>query len=350
MKKAKKTQIKKPRVRGIKKQIKKPKGKKAVKKSVKITKKIAKKKPKRKPKKVIKKKVIKKKPKKQLKKPIKKRTIKKRAKITKKRVKREPIKKTRKPKREAKRIAKKPKKKKTAKKIKAAKKIKRYKPKPKRAKKIKRVSKKRRPKKSQKLSIRKHRYSTGSPLERLFESSAKVQIMKLFFRNPEESLLIKEIGKRLRSNLTKIKGEMKKLEKAGVLKTKQVSSRKKQFSVNHNFDFFDELQDLILKSAPVSKEKILKEIKKLGKIKLVLLSGVFVGNNTARADLLIVGNNINQRKLTTFIKNVEAEAGTEINCVAMNIEEFNYRYDMYDRFVRDLLDEKNEILINKLGL
>ena len=369
MKKVKKTQIKKPHAIGLKKQIKKSKRKKAVKKSVKITKKIVKKKPKRKPKKVTKKKIIKRKPKKRLKKPIKKRTIKKRAKITKKTIKKKPIKKTRKivrkkvkprkkiikkakriKKLSKKKVIKKKPKRKTAKKIKAAKKIKRYKPKPKRAKKIEKVSKKRRPKKSKKSNIRKHRYSTGSPLERLFESSAKVQIMKFFFRNPEESLLLKEIGKRLRSNLTKIKGEMKKLEKAGVLKTKQVSSRKKLFFVNSNFDFFNELRDLILKSAPVSKEKTLKEIRKLGKIKLVLLSGVFVGNNTARADLLIVGNNINQRKLNTFIKNVEAEAGTEINCVVMTTEEFNYRYDMYDRFVRDLLDGKNELLINKLGL
>ena len=343
MKKVKKTQNKKPHVRGLKKQVKKvikkksekrfkkPRIKKAVKKSVK---KRAVKKPAKTAKKTIKRKPIKKAGKLAVKKARPRKKIIKKAKTIKKLSKKKVIKK-------------KPKKQRIVKKIKG---IKKSKSKPKRVSKIKKVSEKRKPKKSKKSSIKKRSYSIGNSLERLFESSAKVQIMKLFFRNPEEGLLLKEIVKRLRGNLTKIKKEMKKLEKTGVLRTKQISSRKKLFFINSNFDFFNELRDLILKLAPVSKEKTLKEIRKLGKIKLVLFSGVFVGNNTARADLLIVGNNINQRKLTTFIKNVEAEAGTEVNCVAMKTEEFNYRYDMYDRFVRDLLDEKNELLINKLGL
>jgi len=74
------------------------------------------------------------------------------------------------------------------------------------------------------------------------------------------------------------------------------------------------------------------------------------GQGVSRADLLIVGDNINQRKLNTFIKKLEAEAGMEIRCVAMTTEEFNYRYDMYDRFIRDLLNEKGEFLINRLRL
>ena len=55
-------------------------------------------------------------------------------------------------------------------------------------------------------------------------------------------------------------------------------------------------------------------------------------------------------KLQTFIRSLEAEAGTDINCVVMTTEEFNYRYDMYDRFIRDLLNDKCEFLINKLDL
>ncbi len=194
------------------------------------------------------------------------------------------------------------------------------------------------------------RPTTGSSLERLFESPTKIQVMKLFFRNPEDSFLVRDVRKRLRINLSAIKKEMRKLEKIGFLKSRQISPRKQLFSINPNFNFFHELRELILRSCPVSKDKLLKSARGVGKIKLVLLSGLFINNNTARADLLIVGDNINSRRLNTFIKNLEAEAGTAINCVVMTTEEFKYRYDMYDRFVRDLLSEKNELLINRLGL
>lgn len=217
------------------------------------------------------------------------------------------------------------------------------------AKKLKKRTRKFRRKVKKAKAVKKARY-VGLSLDRLFESPAKVQVMKLFFRNPETGFLVKEAKKRLKINLTATKREMSKLEKIGLLRTKQISARKRLFFINPNFDFFNELRDLILKSSPISKEKILKSIKGLGRIKLVLLSGLFVGNNMSRADLLIVGDNINSRKLNTFIKNLELEAGTDTRCVAMTTEEFRYRYDMYDRFLRDLLSEKCEFLMNKLGL
>ena len=216
---------------------------------------------------------------------------------------------------------------------------------------------KRKPKRKQK-KVRKARQRRGSPkaakraighsLEQLFESPTKVQVMKLFFRNPGDGFLLKEIKKRLRLNFLVIKREIKKLEKIGLLKAKQISARKQLFFVNPGFDFFNELRELILKPSPVSREKILKAVKGLGRIKLILLSGLFTGHNLSKADLLIVGDNINQRRLNTFIKNLESEAGADIRCVAMTSEEFNYRYDMYDRFVRDLVSDKCEFLVNKI--
>lgn len=231
-----------------------------------------------------------------------------------------------------------------------------HKKRPKKTKKPRRkfVKKTKKRKISKKRVVRRaKRPTTSSSLERLFESPTKIQVMKLFFRNPEDSFLVRDVRKRLRINLSAIKKEMRKLEKIGFLRVKQISPRKQVFSINPNFDFFNELRELVLKSSPVSKEKMLKAIKGLGRIKLVLLSGLFIGNPTAagsRADLLIVGDNINPRRLNSFIKDLESEAGTEIRCVVMTTEEFNYRYDMYDRFIRDLLSEKCDLLVNRLSL
>lgn len=122
------------------------------------------------------------------------------------------------------------------------------------------------------------------------------------------------------------------------------------FYLNPSFDFLKELRDLVLKSAVASKDELVEKARKIGNIKLLVLTGVFTGDESARADLLIVGDKINHRKLNNFIKDLESEVGKEINCAVMTSKEFDYRYDMYDRFVRDLLESNCEILLKKLEL
>jgi uncharacterized Rmd1/YagE family protein len=186
-------------------------------------------------------------------------------------------------------------------------------------------------------------------LEQLFESQAKVKLMKFFFRNSTDSFQLREIFKMLRMNPRNIRQELGKLEKLDF-----VNSRKKQgrmvYFLNSNFDFLKELKDLILKSTISSKAELINNVRKIGNIKLLVLGGVFRSNESDEADLLIVGDKINQRRFSTFLKDLEAEVGKELNCALMSAKEFNYRYDMYDRFVRDLISENSDVLINKLNL
>jgi DNA-binding transcriptional regulator YhcF (GntR family) len=196
----------------------------------------------------------------------------------------------------------------------------------------------------------KPRISVGKGiLEQLFESQAKVKLMRFFFRNQIDTFSLREILKMLRMNSNAVRREVKKLEKIGL-----IGIRKKQgrmvYSLNDNFDFLKELQELILKSTISSKSELINNVKKIGNIKLLVLGGIFRNNQADGADILIVGDKINQRKSTTFLKDLEAEVGRELNCSVMSAKEFNYRYDMYDRFVRDIISENKDILINKLNL
>lgn len=199
-------------------------------------------------------------------------------------------------------------------------------------------------------------------LEQLFESQAKVKLMKFFLRNFEESFQLKDVFKKIRTNASALRHEMKKLEKVDLIKQKRaiIAIPKKRggvrkfkrtvYYLNPNFDFLKELKDLILKSTVSSKEELVGDVRKLGNIKLLVLAGVFKGDDSAQADILIVGDKINQRKFSTFLTDLEAEVGKELKCATMNSKEFNYRYDMYDRFVRDLISTNSEILLNKMKL
>ncbi len=186
-------------------------------------------------------------------------------------------------------------------------------------------------------------------LDALFDSPIKVKLLKLFLYNPDGDFESKAIAKKLNLKSAQVNKNISNLAEIKFLNCKN-SNGKKTFRVNRDFEFYNELKELVAKASPASKEKMLKSFKSLGKIKLALLAGVFINSDTSRADLLIVGDNIKPAKFNNFIKKLEAEVGKEISYALMTNKEFHYRYDMYDRFIRDLLDFKHEKLINKLKI
>ncbi len=186
-------------------------------------------------------------------------------------------------------------------------------------------------------------------LDVLFDSPVRARILKLFLYNPETSFEPKTISKLLNIGSVIANKHLKVLKEIKFVGQKTVKG-KYVFKTNSDFYFYNELKELVLKANPASKEKLIKRISLLGKIKLAIISGIFVNFDNSHADLMIVGDNIKSAKFNKFLKNLEAEVGKEINCALMTTKEFHYRYGIYDRFVRDLLDFKHEKLINKLKI
>lgn len=147
----------------------------------------------------------------------------------------------------------------------------------------------------------------------------------------------------------------KRSVKSRKIKKQLVSVDRIFYTLNPGFEFFGELKGLILKSSPAEKDKMIKRITSLGKVRLAVISGIFLNKDSANTigsdvDLFVVGDDINKARLRTFLKSLEAEVGKELRVGLMDREEFQYRYDMFDRFIRVLLEGPHEKLINKLGL
>ena len=183
----------------------------------------------------------------------------------------------------------------------------------------------------------------------LFDSPVRVRVLKLFLYNPETSFELKTISKILNIGSAIANKHLRGLKEVKLIDQKTIKS-KKVFKTNPDFYFYNELKELVLKANPASKEKLIKRILSLGKIRLAIISGIFMNFDGARADLMIVGDDVKPAKFNKFLKDLEAEVGKEINCALMTVKEFYYRYNMYDRFVRDILDFKHEKLINKLKI
>ena len=95
-------------------------------------------------------------------------------------------------------------------------------------------------------------------------------------------------------------------------KTKKVSARTDRvyYTLNPEFEFFEELKNLILKSSPAEKDKMIKRISGLGRVKLAIASGVFLNgrgsNDTvgSEVDLFIVGDDIRRSRLNYLLKSL----------------------------------------------
>ena len=126
-----------------------------------------------------------------------------------------------------------------------------------------------------------------------------------------------------------------------------------RYYLNRQFQYMDELMDLVLKSSPEEKEKMTEGLLKLGRVKLAIATGIFLNKVNAEAiatDLFLVGDDISRRKLRSFLKSLEADVGKEVRYVVMEKEEFQYRMGMFDRFIRVILEGPHEKLINRLGI
>ena len=175
-------------------------------------------------------------------------------------------------------------------------------------------------------------------LDNLFGSRIRVKILKFLFRNYPVDFTVGDLTKRIQESYGATKKEIDDLRKLRLIK--KTKTTKTKYSLNPNFEFFVELKALILKASPAEKNRMIAKILKLGRIKLALISGVFLsddGGNNSIADLFIVGDEINKDKLRIFLKALEAEVGREVKLSIMDKDEFDYRHGMFDRFVRVFL-------------
>jgi hypothetical protein len=199
-------------------------------------------------------------------------------------------------------------------------------------------------------------------LEKLFGSSARVKVMKLFLFNPEELLEKSEIIKKTKSSSTSIKKELKDLCDMGLLKkrifikstqTKSGKTNKKKvqgFVLNTSFKYINNLKNLLLNNEPFNHSEIIKKLNKVGKIKLIVVSGLFIQDEDSRLDIFMVGDDLKERAVKTVISKMEAEIGKELRYSFFTTNDFKYRYSVCDRLVRDVFDYPHQVVVDRIGL
>lgn len=183
-----------------------------------------------------------------------------------------------------------------------------------------------------------------SLLKQLFTSNARVKLLNLFLLNADDEFFIRELTRKLNEQINSVRRELDNLKKIGLLKSKN-RNRKKYYQVDKNFFLFNELRSIITKAGS-EREGIAKKIAKLGRVDLLVLSGVFVGKQS-QADMLIVGD-LDSEALADLLDH-EMETEEPMRFTVMRKDDFLYRLKCHDKFVADMVrNEDNIVAINKL--
>ena len=176
-------------------------------------------------------------------------------------------------------------------------------------------------------------------LGKILGSPARVKIMRLFLLNSKNGFSRKDIIKRSRVNPNTVSREIKLLASIDFIKR-----HKTTWFFDPLFKYGGELERLLVGADTLNKKTIADNFKKVGRVKLLLVSGIFIKNKDTRVDLLIVGDKMKRSKIEEEVRKLEAEIGTELVYAVFDTKEFIYRLDMYDKLVRDILDFPHEVI------
>ena len=202
-------------------------------------------------------------------------------------------------------------------------------------------------------------------LEKLLGSQEKVKLIRMFLANRDTLFQVEDIVKLAKLKSEKVRKELNNLIASNlIIKSKErmaklpANSKSKKLAIkeytcyklNPSFRFINSLTDLMFDFKNANTDVLYDRFKAIGRTKLFIVSGVFLGEDKSRADIMYVGEGIKKNVADKVISDLRAELGRELDIVIFDLEEFNYRYKMLDRFVRDLLAGNHVKIVNKLNI
>lgn len=200
-------------------------------------------------------------------------------------------------------------------------------------------------------------------LIRLLGGAERVKIMRFFLHHEDQVVSPHTVSEKTKSKSAIVRKDLATLTSIGFIEKKRTktvvtigsgkksSSKVKEvngYKLNTLFPHNQALKDLLFDFQLLDKRELALRFKPVGRIKLFMVSGIFIGETKSRVDILIVGEAIKRPKAEKVLELLSAEIGRDVVYSIMDTEEFEYRSKMYDKFIRDILEMPHETIIDKL--
>lgn len=204
-------------------------------------------------------------------------------------------------------------------------------------------------------------------LEHIFGSKTRLKILSLFLKDPKNKYYIRQIARDTGSHLNAVRREVDNLLGLGIIMLAKDSVQntgenakegekfhnqqellKKYLSANPDFVLYHELRALLVKSQLLVEEDFIKKIQGIANISMIVLTGIFVGRDDAKTDILLIGNVDNKRRLLSLIEKFERVSRHNIRYTILTPSEYKYRKDVTDKFLYDILENKKIVILDKM--
>jgi hypothetical protein len=189
-----------------------------------------------------------------------------------------------------------------------------------------------------------------SMIEQLFGSKTRVKLLQLFFSNPNRSFYVREITRKIDEQINSVRRELANLLNIGIISS-DTNNNRLYYEVDQTYEYYKPLSAIFgnggtPSSTEKSPVKTKDEIKNLGNVDLLLLTGHFTRDETSGTDILLVGN-INGTQLKKYIEDMEKKESKELRYTVLKASEFAYRREINDRFINLILSSKYQTVIDK---
>ena len=196
-------------------------------------------------------------------------------------------------------------------------------------------------------------------LSKILGSVERLRLLRFLLRDIKKQYTLSDIEEKTKIKLDILKKELVILlsinliikEKSKVYTFKKDVSILKEatiYKVNNKFKYIEHLSALVLDYTSIDRDLLLSKLKTSGKIKYLLLSGIFTDFGKARLDILYVGEGMNVKEVEKCMSSISIELGRDLKYVIMDVEEYVYRKKMFDSFVIEVSEGIHEILIDKM--
>lgn len=194
-------------------------------------------------------------------------------------------------------------------------------------------------------------------LETLLGNPARAKILRLFVLNDTMLFAPAEIAKRAGVSTRVSDKEITALKKMGIVKKemahvgKGASAAAKKRAIRYGADpmckHFSALATFIHEVSPEEFNDVEQSLRRTGRLSVLVLSGMFTGDTTRPADILVAGDFGSDERFVRAVKALETRYGREIRYALFSTPEFRYRLTIKDRIVRDVLDYPHRVLVDK---
>lgn len=194
-------------------------------------------------------------------------------------------------------------------------------------------------------------------LEHLFGSRTRARLLTLFFHHPDEKFFVRELTRRIDTQINAVRRELQNLVASGIVKeeadttddpdAKRPGVKRKYYRLDRGFPLYREIHQLVTKASIFLETGVQQRILKLGDVYYVAFLGAFLGIPKQPVDLFIVGT-VSDKELRHLVTDFEKELGCELNYTVITPAEYTYRRDIADRFLTNVMAAQKNILIDRL--